>query len=122
MARKNNFIEEIGKNIGKKIQFLRTSLGLSREHLAEKIGVSHQQLMKYEHGTNRLSVGRLVLIANALSKDISYFYEDFIGTQTPVISTQQRICLELSKNFMKIGSPEHQTAVNSLVKSLAKVA
>ena len=122
MARKNDSIAEIDKNIGKKIQALRIEAGLSREHLAKKIDVTVQQLAKYENGTNRLSVGRLMLIANALSKDISYFYQDYINEQKPIITEAQRICTELSRNFMKIKSSDRQHAINNLIKSLAKAA
>ena len=122
MARKNNSIAEIDKNIGKKIQALRLEAGLSRERLAKKIDVTLQQLAKYENGTNRLSVGRLMLIAKALSTDVSYFYQDYINAQKPIITEAQRTCTELSRNFMKIKSSEHQHAINNLIKSLAKVA
>lgn len=123
MARKNDYILEIDKFIGGKIYSLRLAKGLSRQQLAEVIGVTHQQLQKYEKGTNRISVGRLVLIAKALSKEISYFYEGLEhNEQEPVMTQHQRMCIEVSRNFMKIKSSEHQNAVNTLVKSLSKIA
>ncbi|MGC0371900.1 MAG: hypothetical protein DGJ47_000601 [Rickettsiaceae bacterium] len=122
MARKNDFILEVDKFIGNKIFSLRLALGLSRQQLAEVIGVTHQQLQKYEKGINRISVGRLVLIAKALSKDPSYFYEGLENNNNEEQNTQhQRMCIEVSRNFMKIENPDHQTALNSLVKSLAKL-
>ena len=72
MARKSKFTEQIDTAIGQKIHELRISLGLSRQQLAGKIGVTHQQLQKYEKGTNRISAGRLVAIAQALGKSVSY--------------------------------------------------
>lgn len=123
MARKNDYILEIDQFIGGKIYSLRLAKGLSRQQLSKVIGVTHQQLQKYEKGANRISVGRLFLIAKALSKDVSYFYE---GLETdihePVMTQHQRMCIEVSRNFMKITSSEHQNAVNTLVKSLSKVA
>ena len=41
---------------------------------------------------------------------------------TPVVTQHQRMCIEVSRNFMKIENSEHQTAVNTLVKSLSKIA
>jgi transcriptional regulator with XRE-family HTH domain len=122
MVRQNDFITQIGNHIGEKVFNLRLGMGLSRKELAALIGVSHQQLQKYEKGVNRISVGRLLLVAKALEKDIEYFYEDFIENQTIVktITKHQRMCIELSKNFMKIQDSEHQTAINTLVKTLAK--
>lgn len=123
MARKNDYILEVDKFIGEKIYSLRLAKGLSRQQLAEVIGVTHQQLQKYEKGNNRISVGRLFLIAKSLSKEISYFYEGLErNEQKPVMTQHQRMCIEVSRNFMKIESSEHQNAVNTLVKSLSKIA
>lgn len=121
MARKNNYIEEVDKFIGSKIYSLRLAKGLSRQQLAQVIGVTHQQLQKYEKGNNRISVGRLVLIARALDKNISYFYDGLeTGGNEPLITQHQRMCIEVSRNFMKIENAEHQNAVNTLIKSLVK--
>ena len=119
MARKNDYIKEIDQFIGKKIYSLRLAKGLSRQQLADLIEVTHQQLQKYEKGTNRISVGRLVLIAKALSKTVSYFYEGLDNKDSEALMTQhQRMCIEVSRNFMKIRSADHQNAVNTLVRSL----
>ena len=123
MARQNNHIQEIDKFIGGKVYSLRLAKGLSRQQLASIIDVTHQQLQKYEKGTNRISAGRLVLIAKALSKDVSYFYDGLDSNdQEPVMTQHQRMCIEVSRNFMKIENSDHQNAVNTLVKSLSKIA
>jgi transcriptional regulator with XRE-family HTH domain len=120
MARKNDFIKNVDKLIGDRIFSLRLAKGLSRQQLAEEIEVTHQQLQKYEKGTNRISVGRLVLIAKALSEPVEYFYEGVEGKNHEAVVTQhQRMCIEVARNFMKIQYPEHQDAVNALVRSLA---
>ncbi|MES2214880.1 MAG: helix-turn-helix transcriptional regulator [Pseudomonadota bacterium] len=121
MARRNDYIEEIDKFIGNKIYILRLAKGMSRQQLATVIDVTHQQLQKYEKGSNRISVGRLVLIARALDTTIESFYsglEHDLGE--PTVTQHQRMCIEVSRNFMKIVSAEHQEAVNSLVKSLVR--
>lgn len=121
MARKNDYIQEIDQFIGKKIYSLRLAKGLSRQQLAEVIGVTHQQLQKYEKGSNRISVGRLVLIARALDSTINHFYEGLESKEVePMLTQHQRMCIEVSRNFMKIRSPEHQNAVSTLVRSLVK--
>ncbi len=123
MARKNDYISEIDQFIGGKIYSLRLAKGLSRQQLSKSIGVTHQQLQKYEKGTNRISVGRLVLIAKALEKDTSYFYDGLEqASQEPIMTQHQRMCIEISRNFMKIENSDHQSAVNNLVKSLSKIA
>jgi transcriptional regulator with XRE-family HTH domain len=62
--------------MGRKIREIRKSLGMSQMELAEKIGVSFQQIQKYEKGINRISVERLQQIANALGFPLSYFFEE----------------------------------------------
>jgi len=121
MARQHKYIEEVDKFIGGKIYNLRLAKGLSRQQLAEVIGVTHQQLQKYEKGLNRISAGRLVLIAQALGQTAEFFYEGLERNKSEEILTQhQRMCIEVSRNFMKLANSEHQNAVNTLVKSLVK--
>ena len=110
---------EIDKHIGAKILSIRLALGLSRDQLAKKLDVTQQQLQKYEKGTNRISVSRLVVIAKALSQGVSYFYEGLSDDNEPMVTQHQRMCIEVSRNFMRIESADHQTAVNILIKSLA---
>lgn len=121
MSRKNDSIDLIDKHIGKKIYELRLAKGMSRQELGEKILVTHQQCQKYEKGTNRISAGRLMLIARVMNKPIEYFYEDVEGTEPPELKTShQRMCIEVSRNFMKIKNSIYQDAVNNLVKTLSK--
>lgn len=119
MARRNSDIDRIDIMIGEKIQELRIALGMSREELAKKIGVTHQQTQKYEKGKNRISVGRLVAIADALGKPASYFFEETVGNTTRVPTHHQRMCIEVARNFMRIGKPLYQDAINVLVRILA---
>ena len=121
MARKNNQIAQIDQIIGNRIYSLRIENGFARQQLAKAIGVTHQQLQKYEKGSNRISVGRLVLIAKALNKNVAYFYEDLEQDNKEELKTHhQRLCLEVARNFRKIVNSDHQNAINNLVKSLLK--
>ncbi len=122
MARQNDYIAQIDKFIGNKIYSLRLGKGLSRQQLSDVIGVTHQQLQKYEKGTNRISAGRLVLIARAMDKTPEFFYEGFDQTvSAPEENTMhQRMCIEVSRNFMKLRNSDHQNAINSLLRSLVK--
>ena len=121
MARQNRTIDIIDKYIGRKIYELRLAFGLSRQELASKIDVAHQQLQKYENGTNRVSAGRLLLLANVLNKPIEYFYSDIKQNKPQdVRTTHQRMCIEVSRNFMRIKQPVYQDAINTLVKTLAQ--
>jgi transcriptional regulator with XRE-family HTH domain len=111
------------KYIGNRIYELRLACGVSRKVLGKKIGVTQQQCQKYEAGINKISAGRLVLIAKALNTPIDYFYKNADkGIKSELKTTNQRMCIEVSKNFMKIQNPIHQDAIISLVTTLAKKA
>ncbi len=68
-------LDKIDKLIGKKIYSLRMDRDMSRSDLAKKAGVSQQQIAKYEEAINKINASRLALLAKALNKDISYFFE-----------------------------------------------
>ncbi len=125
MARKVEYIEQIDRYIGSKIQELRLAHGMSRQDLGDRIEVTHQQLQKYEMGINRVSAGRLALIAKYLGTSVGTFYEGLDSKLNVVASDinlnqNQRMCIEVSRNFMRIKNPEHKDAINSLVRILAK--
>lgn len=79
--------------IGKKIKEFRKHKGLSQEGLAELIGVSFQQVQKYESGVNRLNTDNLQAIANTLSVPVASFFEDQ-PIESLGISDQERNLLE----------------------------
>ena len=120
MARKNDFTIRVDTIVGMRIHELRISMGLSRQQLASKIGVTHQQLQKYEKGTNRISAGRLAGIARALMKPVSFFFEDIDKNVDTLPTQHQRMCIEVSRNFLRIKNPMHQNAVNLLMRTLAE--
>ena len=61
--------------MGRRIGLRRVEIGLSQSELGEKLGVSFQQVQKYEKGVNRVGASRLQLIAEALGVDMTFFYE-----------------------------------------------
>ncbi len=119
MARKSEYTTAVDTAIGIKINELRISMGLSRQQLATRIGVTHQQLQKYEKGTNRISAGRIAAIAKAMNKPVSYFFDELEEPQE-MSTVHQRMCIEVSRNFMKIKSPAVQIGVNNLMRTLAQ--
>lgn len=74
----------IDKKIGQKIKQIRKSWGLSQSELAERVGISFQQIQKYEKGSTRISVMRLQQISKALDVNISAFFEE--GQRIPKVS------------------------------------
>lgn len=122
MSRKSEITENIDKTAGMRIQKRRLEMGLSRAQLALKIGVTHQQLQKYEKGTNRISFGRMCGISKALGKPLDYFCNnaDFISESNDFSDNHHRMAIETTRNFMKIKSVVNQYAAAQLVKSLAE--
>ena len=123
MAKKNDFISKVDVHVGRKIAEIRLAFGLTREDIASKIGVTHQQIAKYEKGENRISIGRLILIAGIFGKTPSYFYEGIVEkVGTPEEESRQRLTLEYSKNFKGIKNDDIKEALNRLGALLSKYA
>ncbi len=62
-------------HVGGRIRLRRTLLGFSQEKLANALGITFQQVQKYENGTNRVGASRLFHIAKVLKVPVSFFYE-----------------------------------------------
>lgn len=81
--------ESADKQVGQRIQMRRKELGLTAQHLAELVDISHQQLSRYERGTNKINVAHLVNIAIKLDTPISWFFIDCFSTRDNEIKKQQ---------------------------------
>ena len=77
------------KQIGQRIQMRRKELGITAQHLAEVVDISHQQLSRYERGTNKINVAHLVNIAIKLNTPISWFFIDCFSTLDNDAKSQQ---------------------------------
>src|ERR1700742_2356504 len=69
----------IDRHVGLRIRMRRKELGISQERLAESIGLTFQQVQKYERAANRVSASKLWEMSRALSTNVSYFYEGLAG-------------------------------------------
>ncbi len=106
-------------------------IGMSQEKLGESLGLTFQQVQKYEKGVNRIGAGRLFDVARILGVPITYFYEDVAiergaagfaeeAGRPPVIEfLSSPDGLQLSLAFMRIKEPNVRKRVIDLVKSLA---
>ena len=115
---------DVDRYVSLRIRQRRIMLGLTQQQMAELIGVTYQQAHKYETGINRISAGRLYQIARALGVDISYFFEDVDPERTGAtrgqeLMPQQRMLLELARNFASIKSRKHQEALCHLARVLS---
>jgi len=115
--------------VGSRVRLRRKMLGLSQEKLGEKLGITFQQIQKYEKGTNRVGASRLQAMSEALSVPVSYFFpdeasdaaglrEDGANFIMDFMSSSEGI--ELSRAFLKIPSGKVRRKVVELVRALAE--
>jgi transcriptional regulator with XRE-family HTH domain len=64
------------KHVGRRLRMRRLMLGMSQEKLADQLGLTFQQVQKYENGSNRISASRLLQLSNILGVPISFFFEN----------------------------------------------
>ena len=119
MKKLEKHIKEIDIKVGNRIYQTRIALGISRNNLAKAICVSQQQLAKYEIGKNRISIGRLSLLAESLGKSISYFCLEKTET-ADVLSLIDNIgdsktYLRLIKLISKLNDKKQKKALNILI-------
>jgi transcriptional regulator with XRE-family HTH domain len=124
MAKENEFIRQIDQLLGSRISALRVSRRMGSRKLAQTIGVSQQQLSKYEKGINRVCAGRLILIASALGAEMRYFYEGLSDAdrEEGKLSKQELVRAEVIGKFSRLKHYKVLKEVNKLVKSLIKAA
>jgi len=86
----SNFKTDINSFIGKQIRSLRRKLNLSQSELGDKIGLSFQQIQKYEKGVNKISASTLYMISVKLNTPITYFF----GQPAEENLTEGLLCIE----------------------------
>lgn len=123
MADKKTNVKDVNSvdvTIGAKINQMRIAQGMTRQELARRIGVTHQQLQKYERGVNRITASRLVDIARELGVEVTSFFKDMntLPLDTDHIE-RQRLCVEIMRDFIKIERQDQQEAVRRLIRVLA---
>ena len=117
--------------VGSRVRMRRKMLGLSQEKLGEKLGITFQQIQKYEKGTNRVGASRLQAMASAMEVPVSYFFPDATpsadgaGMQEEgaafmmdFMSTSEG--LELSRAFVRIRSSKVRRKIVELVRALGE--
>ncbi len=111
--------QEVDRHVGARMRERRIMLGLTQQQMAELIGVTYQQAHKYEKGINRIAAGRLFTIAQALGVDVGYFFDGMDSERAFKPTPQQRMLLELARNFISMPSRKHQEAICNLARALS---
>lgn len=117
-------------HVGTRMRMRRMMLSVSQEKLGEALGVSFQQIQKYEKGTNRIGAGRLQDIATHLEVPISYFYDDMPGSERTDGFSEVGVSyvsdllvlpegMELTRAFLQIKDANVRRRIVELVKSIS---
>lgn len=131
----------IDAHVGSRIRLRRAILGLSQEKLAEELGITFQQVQKYERGLNRVGASRLWHLARVLGVNVNFFYDNFdeetqekmsIFTTPTMLSFAEdpapaydhdilgrKDVLELVRHYIRINDPKIAKNVLDLVKSIS---
>ena len=123
-------------HVGSRVRLRRTMLGMSQEKLGEAIGLTFQQVQKYERGANRIGASRLFELSRVLDVPVSFFFDDMPsdagirisrphdGEEAETVELDpmaKRETLELVRAYYRITEPGVRKKVFELAKALARV-
>ncbi len=141
--RGSNAYNPIDVHVGARLRARRTLLGLSQTALGDAIGISFQQLQKYEAGSNRISASRLYELSKNLDVDIGYFFDEMdqaTKSESPARLSQQkskrsprkppksedplhkRETLEFVRAYYRITDPKIRGHVRKLIQTTASAS
>src|SRR3954451_12118076 len=92
-------VQDVGRLVATRLRERRTMLGLTSQQVAGMLGITYQQLYKYEKGVNRISAGRLHALARALGVEAGYCYEGQGSGEPARPTARQRRTIELARSF-----------------------
>jgi transcriptional regulator with XRE-family HTH domain len=117
-------------HVGTRVRLRRMLLGMSQEKLGEHLGLTFQQIQKYEKGINRIGASRLFDLSRVLAVPVQFFYEELPvsdgaggfaeqpeGYAVEFLSSREG--LELNKAFARITDPRVRRSIVELVRSFA---
>jgi len=119
---------DVDIHVGGRVRLRRSALGLSQDQLGAAIGLSFQQVQKYERGANKIGASRLYEMSKILQTPISYFFENYGDNSLaedgnspyqadPVL---KRETLELMRAYHQIINPKQRKKILKLVQALAE--
>ena len=122
----------IDKYVGSRVRMRRIMLGMSQEKLGEALGLTFQQVQKYEKGTNRISASRLQAISDVFRVPPSFFFQDDdnaasatgVAHETGDVSTfvSSKEGLDLNRAFLKIDDAGVRKSIIALATALSKAS
>lgn len=117
-------LSQVAVHIGGRIRQRRTELGMTQDQVGRALGVSYQQIQKYETAANRISASRLFQLAGELGVDVAYFYEGMASSPHNCDDSalphggRNRSAIELVRNYLALSDEDVRNAVAALLKVL----
>jgi transcriptional regulator with XRE-family HTH domain len=112
----------VDAHVGRQIRARRILVGLSQNELGNALGISFQQIQKFERGANRAAASRLYQLAGALGVEPAYFFEGLQAAAAPLTSAPDLIdkdTAELLRAFQAISRPAVRTSILNIVLAAA---
>lgn len=113
---------EVDRLVGDRIRRRRILMGLTQDQLGEALGISYQQIQKYETGANRVSAGRLYLISKSLDVSPGWFFDPIQSDATSSDFDElgsSRLLMEFVRCFARIEDERIKSVLVALVKAMA---
>ena len=89
----------VDEYVGLKLKIKRSAMGITQNELGDMIGITFQQIQKYEKGANRIGAGRLYEFATILNVPISYFFDGYKGKNIQEALNDNKIVYEADKSY-----------------------
>ena len=103
--------------IGQKVRVLRLQAGLTQEKLAEMLGITFQQVQKYERGVTKVNLLKLQQIANVLQVPVTVFFDDSSCCVYQLTNDEMKLLMD----YRNISSPTHKESIQVIASGLAKL-
>ena len=108
--------------VGKRVRFKRKMVGLTQSDLGDKVGLTFQQIQKYEKGENRISASKLYQIAQALHTSVTFFFEGYNEDNNQVqsdVTIDDTQAINLIQSFKSIKDDKLKRRIMMLVDSVS---
>ncbi|WP_300379039.1 helix-turn-helix transcriptional regulator [Henriciella sp.] len=112
-------VSDADRGIGKLVRESRRRVGMTLDDLAKKLGLSYQQVHKYENGTNRISAGTLAAIANILAVPVEHLFpEEVLASSASGDSEVDRMRAEIARLVRTIDDHKKLEAIVTILKTV----
>ncbi|MGO8866613.1 MAG: helix-turn-helix domain-containing protein [Alphaproteobacteria bacterium] len=121
-------LQRVDGEIGSRIRLRRAMLGLSQKQLGDAIGLTPQQVQKYEKGINRIAASTLFIVAEALNVPVSFFFDELLkrrldehGAEEALL-VDRRETLDLLRAYHKVADGKLRRQFIEFIREIARMS